>query len=76
MLGLRPRARTGDRVKFARVNAGPADCRAAVEEAYRLVDLTKPMDAPADAGRGGCAMTRLQPFVPFSRCGAWLSAAG
>jgi hypothetical protein len=39
----------GDRVKFARVDAGPADCRAAVEEAYRLVDLTKPVDVAADA---------------------------
>jgi len=39
----------GDRVKFARVDAGPADCRAAIEEAYRLVDLTKPVDVPAEA---------------------------
>ncbi len=39
----------GDRVKFARVEAGPADCRAAVEEAYRLVDLTKPVDVPVEA---------------------------
>jgi hypothetical protein len=36
---------SGDRVKFARVDAGPSDCRAAVEEAYRLVDLTKPVEA-------------------------------
>lgn len=36
---------SGDRVKFARLDAGPADCRSAVEEAYRLVDLTKPADA-------------------------------
>jgi len=36
---------SGDRVKFARVDAGPSDCRAAVEEAYRLVDLTKPAEA-------------------------------
>jgi hypothetical protein len=35
---------SGDRVKFARVPAGPADCRAAVEEAYRLVDMTKPVE--------------------------------
>jgi hypothetical protein len=35
---------SGDRVKFARVPAGPADCRGAVEEAYRLVDMTKPVD--------------------------------
>jgi len=39
----------GDRVKFARVDAGPADCRGAVEEAYRLVDLTKPVDVEAEA---------------------------
>jgi hypothetical protein len=32
----------GDMVKFARLSAGPEECRAAVEEAYRLVDLTKP----------------------------------
>lgn len=44
--GLLARAllESGDRVKFARVDAGAADCRAAVEEAYRLVDLTKPAD--------------------------------
>jgi hypothetical protein len=35
---------SGDRVKFARVDAGPSDCRAAVEEAYRLVDMTKPTE--------------------------------
>jgi hypothetical protein len=35
---------SGDRVKFARVDAGPQECRAAVEEAYRLVDITKPRD--------------------------------
>ncbi len=40
---------SGDRVKFARVEAGPADCRAAVEEAYRLVDLTKPAAAEVEA---------------------------
>ena len=34
----------GDRVKFARVAAAPADCRGAVEEAYRLVDMTKPAE--------------------------------
>jgi len=36
---------SGDRVKFARVDAGPADCRLAVEEAYRLVDMTKPAES-------------------------------
>jgi len=40
---------SGDRVKFARLDAGPADCRTAVEEAYRLVDLTKPADADVQA---------------------------
>jgi hypothetical protein len=37
-----------DRVKFARAPAGPEHCRGAVEEAYRLVDLTKPV-MPAQA---------------------------
>ena len=39
---------SGDRVKFARVAAGPAECRAAVEEAYRLVDITKPSEVQAE----------------------------
>jgi hypothetical protein len=39
---------SGDRVKFAKVGAGPAECRAAVEEAYRLVDMTKPAETPAE----------------------------
>jgi hypothetical protein len=47
---------SGDLVKFARESAGPEQCRAAVEEAYRLVDLTKPASAatavPADATAG------------------------
>jgi len=38
---------SGDRVKFAKVGAGPAECRAAVEEAYRLVDMTKPAETQA-----------------------------
>jgi len=38
-----------DRVKFARAAAGAAECRAAVEDAYRLVDLTKPVAAPEPA---------------------------
>ena len=41
---------SGDRVKFARVAAGPSDCRAAVEEAYRLVDMTKPVEVQVEAG--------------------------
>jgi hypothetical protein len=40
---------SGDRVKFARVAAGPADCRASVEEAYRLVDVTKPVEVSVEA---------------------------
>jgi hypothetical protein len=46
---------SGDRVKFARVAAGPADCRAAVEEAYRLVDMTKPAGVPIEASAAGAA---------------------
>ncbi|HJQ99201.1 MAG TPA: hypothetical protein VJ826_12890 [Candidatus Polarisedimenticolaceae bacterium] len=38
----------GDLVKFAKSAAGPAECRASVEEAYRLVDMTKPQ-APAES---------------------------
>jgi hypothetical protein len=41
-----------DRVKFAQAPAGAAECRSAVEEAYRLVDLTKPMAAPEPAAAG------------------------
>lgn len=37
---------SGDLVKFAREASGPSACRAAVEEAYRLVDMTKPVAAP------------------------------
>ena len=37
----------GDLVKFAKSAAGPAECRASVEEAYRLVDLTKPVEGAA-----------------------------
>ncbi len=43
----------GDRVKFAQVAAGPADCRGAVEEAYRLVDLTKPAEPAAETALEG-----------------------
>lgn len=46
---------SGDRVKFARVEAGPADCRATVEEAYRLVDMTKPAEAPIEASAAEAA---------------------
>lgn len=44
---------TGDLVKFAKSAAGPAECRAAVDEAYRLVDLTKPREAPAAEAPAG-----------------------
>lgn len=37
----------GDLVKFAKSAAGPAECRASVEEAYRLVDMTKPVEGAA-----------------------------
>ncbi|HEX4825648.1 MAG TPA: hypothetical protein VFV19_15205 [Candidatus Polarisedimenticolaceae bacterium] len=43
---------SSDRVKFAREPAGAAECRAAVEEAYRLVDLTKPAALPEPAPAG------------------------
>jgi len=46
---------SGDRVKFARVGAGPAECRAAIEEAYRLVDLTKPVELPVEQPAAGVA---------------------
>jgi hypothetical protein len=46
---------SSDRVKFARLGAGPAECRAAVEEAYRLVDLTKPAEAPPEPQAAGAA---------------------
>ena len=46
---------SGDRVKFARVEAQAADCRAAVEEAYRLVDMTKPVESPAAPAAAGAA---------------------
>jgi hypothetical protein len=46
---------SGDRVKFARLAAGPSDCRSAVEEAYRLVDMTKPADVPVESESEGAA---------------------
>jgi hypothetical protein len=39
-----------DMVKFARELPRPDDCRAAIEEAYQIVDATKPK--PVDAVRG------------------------
>jgi len=45
----------GDLVKFARSAAGPAECRASVEEAYRLVDMTKPQPAAEPAPVEGAA---------------------
>jgi hypothetical protein len=37
----------GDLVKFAKSAAGPVECRASIEEAYRLVDMTKPVEGAA-----------------------------
>jgi hypothetical protein len=34
-----------DLVKFAREDAGPDACRASIEHAYRIVDVTKPIEA-------------------------------
>lgn len=45
----------GDLVKFARVGSEPAACRAAVDDAYRLVDRTKPVETPAPAAAGAGA---------------------
>ena len=39
----------GDLVKFARLESIPAACRASVDDAYRLVDRTKPVPAAPDA---------------------------
>lgn len=49
--GTRARAllESGDRVKFARLSASPAECRTAVEEAYRLVDVTKPVEVAVES---------------------------
>jgi hypothetical protein len=41
-----------DTVKFARGAPDPAACRAAVEEAYRIVDATRPVGATGDENRG------------------------
>jgi hypothetical protein len=46
---------SGDRVKFARDAAGPSECRAAVEEAYRLVDMTKPIETQPSAPAAAAA---------------------
>src|SRR5258706_1757636 len=46
---------SADGVKFAHAGAGPAECRAAVEEAYRLVDMTKPMETPVEEPAAGAA---------------------
>jgi hypothetical protein len=40
---------TCDEVKFAGVRPRAEACRARVEEAYRLVDATRPADRPATA---------------------------
>lgn len=44
-----------DRVKFAKQQPGLEDCRAAVEQAYRIVDATRPADAPPQAYQRGAA---------------------
>lgn len=44
-----------DRVKFAGVRPDPNACRAAVEEAYRIVDRTKPSDRAAAEPTQGAA---------------------
>lgn len=44
-----------DRVKFAREAPPPAACREAVEEAYRIVDATKPSEAAEPAAQEGAA---------------------
>ena len=41
-----------DRVKFAREVPGPEAWKAAVERVYRIVDTTKPVEAPETASRG------------------------
>jgi len=45
----------GDLVKFAKSAAGPSECRASVEEAYRLVDMTKPQASAESAPVEGAA---------------------
>ncbi len=44
--------RKADGVKFAREAANPGRCRDSVEEAYRIVDATRPPDEPAAAEKG------------------------
>ncbi len=41
-----------DMVKFARSPADPTECRDAVEDAYRIVDITRPAVAGPDSARG------------------------
>lgn len=44
-----------DRVKFARERPAQADCRVAIEIAYRIVDATRPAEEPLPARRQGAA---------------------
>lgn len=44
--------RKADGIKFAREGANPGGCRASVEEAYRIVDATRPPEEPAAAEKG------------------------
>jgi hypothetical protein len=41
-----------DMVKFARGVPAPAACRSAVEEAYRIVDATRPVNTAGEENRG------------------------
>ncbi|MBZ5640735.1 MAG: BatD family protein [Acidobacteriia bacterium] len=47
--------RRADGVKFAREVADPGRCRASVEEAYRIVDATRPAEEPEAAEKEGAA---------------------
>jgi hypothetical protein len=44
-----------DQVKFAGDRPGPGACREAVEAAYRIVDLTRPVEAPPSSPERGAA---------------------
>jgi hypothetical protein len=44
--------RRADGIKFAREIADPSGCRSSVEQAYRIVDATRPGEEPAAAEKG------------------------
>jgi hypothetical protein len=50
--GARELLERADRVKFAGEQADPTECREAVEAVYRIVDATRPPDAPRGVERG------------------------